>query len=112
MQSGHFFGLELYSGHLYLHLNLGTGHVKIRVSQVRIDDGAWHNFHTERTNQFGKVTLDGQASDFIVPGRLEIVFWGSLMISNQTSHMISFALSIFYRNGMWQSGPERPREAH
>ena len=112
MQSGHFFGLELYSGHLYLHLNLGTGHVKIRVSQVRIDDGAWHNFHTERTNQFGKVTLDGQASDFIVPGRLEIVFWGSLMIINQTSHMISFALSIFYRNGMWQSGPERPREAH
>ena len=26
--------------------------------------------------------------------------------------MISFTLSIFYRNGMWQSGPERPREAH
>ena len=32
LQGGHFFGVELYSGHLYLHLNLGTGHIKIRVS--------------------------------------------------------------------------------
>ena len=71
-QSGHFFGLELFSGHLYLHLNMGTGHVKIRVSQGRIDDGVWHNFHTERTGQFGKVTLDGQGSDFVVPG-----WWGN-----------------------------------
>ena len=31
-KGGHFFGVELYSGHLYLHLNLGTGHIKIRVS--------------------------------------------------------------------------------
>ena len=37
LQGGHFFGVELYTGHLYLHLNLGTGHIKIRVSH-RLDD--------------------------------------------------------------------------
>lgn len=58
----------MFSGHLYLHLDLGTGHVKIRVSQMRIDDGKWHNFHTERTKQYGKVTLDGQGNDFSLPG--------------------------------------------
>ena len=58
----------MWSGHLYLHLDLGTGHVKMRVSHARIDDGKWHNFHTERTKQFGKVTLDGQGNDFIIPG--------------------------------------------
>jgi hypothetical protein len=47
--------VELYSGHLYLHLALGTGHVKIRVSHRRIDDGQWHTFHMERTKQWGKV---------------------------------------------------------
>jgi len=67
-QNGHFFGMEMFSGHLYLHLDLGTGHVKIRVSQMRIDDGKWHNFHTERTKQYGKVTLDGQGNDFSLPG--------------------------------------------
>ena len=67
-QNGHFFGMEMFSGHLYLHLDLGTGHVKIRVSQMRIDDGKWHNFHTERTKQYGKVTLDSQGNDFSLPG--------------------------------------------
>ena len=69
-QSGHFFGLELYDGHLFLHLDMGTGHIKIRVSGTgaRVSDGKWHAFHMERTKQFGKVTLDGKGNNFAIPG--------------------------------------------
>ena len=67
---GHFFGLELYDGHLFLHLDMGTGHIKIRVSGPGggVSDGKWHAFHMERTKQFGKVTLDGKGNDFAIPG--------------------------------------------
>ena len=71
-QSGHFFGLELYDGHLFLHLDMGTGHIKIRVSGngAGVSDGKWHAFHMERTKQFGKVTLDGKGNNFAIPGIL------------------------------------------
>ena len=42
--------------------------MKIRVSRTRLDDGSWHSFHTERTKQYGKVTVDGHGNDFVVPG--------------------------------------------
>ena len=69
-QSGHFFGLELYDGHLFLHLDMGTGHIKILVSGTGggVSDGKWHAFHMERTKQFGKVTLDGKGNNFAIPG--------------------------------------------
>ena len=51
-------------------MDMGTGHVKIRVSGTGggVSDGKWHDFHMERTKQFGKVTLDGQGNNFAIPG--------------------------------------------
>ena len=62
--------MELYDGHLFLHLDMGTGHIKIRVSVTGggVSDGKWHAFHMERTKQFGKVTLDGKGNNFAIPG--------------------------------------------
>ena len=76
-QSGHFFGLELYDGHLFLHLDMGTGHIKILVSGTGggVSDGKWHAFHMERTKQFGKVTLDGKGNNFAIPGTKRHIYW-------------------------------------
>ena len=62
--------MELFDGHLFLHLDMGTGHIKIRVSGTGggVSDGKWHAFHMERTKQFGKVTLDGKGNNFAIPG--------------------------------------------
>ena len=43
---GDFFALELLEGHLYLHLDLGSGAVKVRAAR-RLNDGAWHKVQTE-----------------------------------------------------------------
>ncbi len=60
--------MELFESHLYLHLNLGTGHVKLRASQQRIDDGHWHQLDIERRDAVGgTITLDGVAHEFKTP---------------------------------------------
>ncbi len=37
-----YFAMEILDGHLHVHLDLGTGAVKIRASRMPLDDGAWH----------------------------------------------------------------------
>ena len=39
---GDFFALELLGGYLYLHLDLGSGAVRIRGSNARLDNSDWH----------------------------------------------------------------------
>ncbi|XP_023324977.1 neurexin-1 [Eurytemora carolleeae] len=68
-QSGHFFGVELFTSHLYLHYNLGTGHVKIRISGNRLDDGKWHHLEIERRGGEGTILLDGEQHQFNIPGQ-------------------------------------------
>lgn len=69
IQANHFFGVELFESHLYLHLNLGTGHVKLRASQQRVDDAHWHQLDIERRDaNGGTITLDGVAHEFQTPG--------------------------------------------
>ena len=68
-QSGHFFGLELSSGHLYLHLNLGNRSVKIRAHNQRLDDSGWHRIDLERTGRTGRISVDNSHNNFNIPGK-------------------------------------------
>lgn len=66
---GDFFALELLEGHLYLHLNLGSGSRRIKATNRRVDDGWWHEVTLNRDGQAGRITVDEGANDFKMPGK-------------------------------------------
>ena len=68
MLQADFFAFELLNGHIYLHLDLGSGGVKVKATTRRVDDGMWHEATLRRTGKDGRVTVDGTAADFSTPG--------------------------------------------
>ncbi|CAG5072892.1 Protein of unknown function, partial [Cotesia congregata] len=58
------FGFELLDGHLYLHIDLGSGYLKKRVSKYRIDNSTWHDIALSRIDRRGKITVDEELSEF------------------------------------------------
>ncbi|XP_060645935.1 neurexin 1 isoform X5 [Drosophila nasuta] len=60
--------IELLNGHIYIHLDLGSGASKIRASRRRVDDGDWHDLILRRNGRDAKVAVDGIWNDFRTPG--------------------------------------------
>lgn len=60
--------MEILNGHIYIHVDLGTGAVKVRASRRRVDDGSWHELILRRTGKECKVSVNGQWNDFRTPG--------------------------------------------
>lgn len=56
------------NGHIYIHVDLGSGASKVRASRRRVDDGAWHDLILRRQARDCKVSIDGQWNDFRTPG--------------------------------------------
>lgn len=69
IKKGDYFAVELVNGHVYLHLDLGSGSVKVKATSRRIDDGTWHEIAINRNGKSGRVTVDGASTDFITPGK-------------------------------------------
>ncbi|CAD6230214.1 GSCOCG00012160001-RA-CDS, partial [Cotesia congregata] len=63
------FGFELLDGHLYLHIDLGSGYLKKRVSKYRIDNSTWHDIALSRIDRRGKITVDEELSEFETIGK-------------------------------------------
>lgn len=63
-----FFAVEVLNGHIYIHIDLGSGAAKVRASRKRVDDGIWHELTVRRNGREGKVGVDQQWNDFKVPG--------------------------------------------
>ena len=68
MLQADFLAFELLNGHIYLHLDLGSGGVKVKATMRRVDDGIWHEATLRRNGKDGRVTVDGTAADFSTPG--------------------------------------------
>lgn len=61
--------MEILNGHVYVHMDLGSGSVKVRASRRRVDDGQWHEFNLRRTGKDGRVAVGGLvATEFVTPG--------------------------------------------
>lgn len=43
--------MELLNGHIYIHVDLGSGAVKVRASRRRVDDGDWHELMLRRNGR-------------------------------------------------------------
>ena len=61
--------MEMLSGFLYLHLDLGDGPIKIRSSNKVLNDGNWHSVTIVRDGGSGSVKVDRNTIDFKTPGR-------------------------------------------
>lgn len=67
------FAIEVYNGHIYVHLDLGAGPSKQRGSRRRIDDGSWHEVIFRRTARDARITVDGFHTDFKTTGMLKFL---------------------------------------
>jgi leucine-rich repeat transmembrane neuronal protein 1/2 len=65
---GDFFAIEMFEGFLYLHLDLGSGALRLRASNGRLDDGNWHKIDLVRNRRTGTLRLDEESHDFETPG--------------------------------------------
>ena len=64
--------MELFDGHLYVHLNLGTGAAKVRASRKQLNDGDWHRVELTLKDKVGRITVDGTTEAFETPGNQPI----------------------------------------
>ena len=71
---GDFFALELFEGFLYLHLDLGSGALRLRASNGRLDDGNWHKVEIIRNRRTGTLRLDDETHEFETPGKSDLLF--------------------------------------
>lgn len=55
-------------GHLYAHIDLGSGPIKVKASKKRVDDGKWHDVSLQRDRKEGHVKVDDNTTKFITPG--------------------------------------------
>ena len=67
---GDFFAIELHEGNLFVHLNLGSGGIKVQITIRRVDDGIWHEVTLNRHDRTGLVTVDEVTHDFTLTGKL------------------------------------------
>ncbi|KAF7284423.1 hypothetical protein GWI33_022206 [Rhynchophorus ferrugineus] len=75
------FAVEIYNGHIYIHLDLGTGPSKQRGSRRRIDDGTWHELIFRRTGRDARISVDGFHTDFkVMEGSATLELEGNLYI--------------------------------
>ncbi|VEN53731.1 unnamed protein product, partial [Callosobruchus maculatus] len=75
------FAVEIYNGHIYVHLDLGSGPWKQRGSRRRIDDGNWHEVIFRRTGRESRITVDGFHTDFkTVEGSTSLELDGNMYV--------------------------------
>lgn len=46
--------MELLDGGLYLLLDMGSGTIKVKATQAKVNDGAWHHVDIQRDGRSGK----------------------------------------------------------
>lgn len=49
-----FFAVELLDGTLYLLLDMGSGTIKVKATQTKVNDGAWYHVDIQRDGRSGQ----------------------------------------------------------
>lgn len=49
-----FFAVELLDGSLYLLLDMGSGTIKVKSTQTKVNDGAWYHVDIQRDGRSGQ----------------------------------------------------------
>ena len=75
-----YFAMELQEGHLFVHLELGSGPVKVKASRYELNDGSWHKVALTLRKQNGRVSIDGDAEVFQTPGKYQTDSINSILL--------------------------------
>uniref|UniRef100_A0A3Q2ZN71 Neurexin 3b n=1 Tax=Kryptolebias marmoratus TaxID=37003 RepID=A0A3Q2ZN71_KRYMA len=68
-----FFAVELLDGGLYLLLDMGSGTVKVKATQAKVNDGAWHHVDIQRDGRSGIISVNSRRTPFTASGENEIL---------------------------------------
>ncbi|XP_045045386.1 neurexin-1 isoform X14 [Desmodus rotundus] len=68
-----FFAIEMLDGHLYLLLDMGSGTIKIRALQKKVNDGEWYHVDFQRDGRSGTISVNTLRTPYTAPGESEIL---------------------------------------
>ncbi|XP_051731923.1 neurexin 3b isoform X12 [Ctenopharyngodon idella] len=68
-----FFAVELLDGNLYLLLDMGSGTIKVKATQSKVNDGAWHHVDIQRDGRSGIISVNSRRTPFTASGENEIL---------------------------------------
>uniref|UniRef100_A0A4W6D2F2 Neurexin 3a n=1 Tax=Lates calcarifer TaxID=8187 RepID=A0A4W6D2F2_LATCA len=59
-----FFAVELLDGSLYLLLDMGSGTIKVKATQTKVNDGAWYHVDIQRDGRSGTISVNSRRTPF------------------------------------------------
>uniref|UniRef100_A0A8C1DZ53 Neurexin 3b n=1 Tax=Cyprinus carpio carpio TaxID=630221 RepID=A0A8C1DZ53_CYPCA len=68
-----FFAVELLDGNIYLLLDMGSGTIKVKATQSKVNDGAWHHVDIQRDGRSGIISVNSRRTPFTASGENEIL---------------------------------------
>ncbi|XP_018583056.1 neurexin 3a isoform X8 [Scleropages formosus] len=68
-----FFAVELLDGSLYLLLDMGSGTIKVKATQNKVNDGAWYHVDVQRDGRSGTISVNSRRTPFTASGESEIL---------------------------------------
>ncbi|XP_048035400.1 neurexin-3b isoform X13 [Megalobrama amblycephala] len=68
-----FFAVELLDGNLYLLLDMGSGTIKVKATQSKVNDGVWHHVDIQRDGRSGIISVNSRRTPFTASGENEIL---------------------------------------
>ncbi|XP_041418416.1 neurexin-1 isoform X31 [Xenopus laevis] len=68
-----FFAIEMLDGHLYLLLDMGSGTIKIKAIQKKVNDGEWYHVDFQRDGRSGTISVNTLRTPYTAPGESEIL---------------------------------------
>ncbi|XP_068089207.1 neurexin-1 isoform X19 [Hyperolius riggenbachi] len=68
-----FFAIEMLDGHLYLLLDMGSGTIKIKAIQKKVNDGEWYHVDFQRDGRTGTISVNTMRTPYTAPGESEIL---------------------------------------
>ncbi|XP_075926916.1 neurexin-1-like isoform X30 [Petromyzon marinus] len=72
-RKGDFFAIELFDGHLFLLLDMGSGTIKLKATESNVNDGEWYHVDFQRDGRTGSISVNSQRSPFTAGGDNEIL---------------------------------------
>ncbi|KAI5101999.1 neurexin 3a precursor, partial [Silurus meridionalis] len=68
-----FFAVELLDGSLYLLLDMGSGTIKVKATQNKVNDGSWYHVDIQRDGRSGTISVNSRRTPFTASGESEIL---------------------------------------
>ncbi|XP_037393587.1 neurexin 3b isoform X17 [Pygocentrus nattereri] len=68
-----FFAVELLDGSLYILLDMGSGTIKVKATQNKVNDGVWHHVDIQRDGRSGIISVNSRRTPFTATGENEIL---------------------------------------